>query len=73
MNTAQEIASKALSDMTLLRKHHKTLQGMFDAVARQTGVSESGIRKFYYGTKGNPSVVILDKLAAGINVLMERL
>ena len=45
---------------------------MFDGVAKQSGVSESMVRKMYYGSRANPSVDVLDKVRAAVGMLLER-
>ena len=72
MTTARDIATETISKMTRLHKSYPTIQDMFDGIARQSGVSESMTRKFFYGARRNPSVDVLDKLAAAVEILVER-
>jgi len=72
MVTARDIASETLLNMGRLAKTYNTIEELFMAVARQSGVSESMIRKMYYGSRGNPSVNVLDKVSASVIALLER-
>ena len=72
MVTARDIATETLIDMGRLRQNYPTLELMFMGVAKQSGVSESMIRKMHYGSRANPSVDVLDKVTAAVAVLLER-
>ena len=72
MVTARDIASETLVNMGRLAQTYSTLEEMFAGVARQADVSESMVRKMYYGSRGNPSVNILDRVTSSVNVLLER-
>ena len=72
MTTARDISTETLMNMGRLAQTYKTLEDMFAGVAKQSCVSESMVRKMYYGSRANPSVDILDKVTAAVNMLMER-
>ena len=72
MATARDLTTEALNNMGRLAKKYKTLESMFDGVAKQSGVSESMVRKMYYGSRANPSVDVLDKVTAAVGMLLER-
>ena len=72
MPTARDISTRTLINMGRLAQTYKTLEDMFAGVAKQSSVSESMIRKMYYGSRANPSVDVLDKVTAAVNLLMER-
>ena len=72
MATAREITVDTLMNMGRLAQTYSTLELMFNGVALQSGVSESMVRKMYYGSRANPSVDVLDKVAAAVSLLIER-
>ncbi len=71
MGQARQLLLQVISDMQLLANRYRTIQELFDAVAKASGVSESMTRKLYYGQKVNPTVDIMDKLSDGINRLFK--
>jgi len=67
--TARQIMLDAMNGLQSLANNYATLDELFDAVARQSGVSKSMITKIYYGEKTNPSVRILDMFALAVKQL----
>ena len=72
MATARDITVETLMNMGRLAQTYSTLEIMFEGVAKQSGVSESMVRKMYYGSRANPSVDVLDKVTAAVGTLLER-
>ena len=72
MATARDLTTETLANMGRLAQTYQTLESMFNGVSKQSNVSESMVRKMYYGSRANPSVDILDKVTAAVNVLLER-
>jgi len=72
MATVLDIKTKAIHDIQRLANTYKNKDELFQAVARQTGVSVSMVIKVYYGQRTDPGVTVLDKLVAGVNQLVER-
>lgn len=72
MVTVRDITTATLTSMGTLRKKYRTLDLMFEGIASQSGVSESMIRKLYYGARTNPSGDVLDKVTAAVGMLLER-
>jgi len=72
MATARDITTSTLVAMGDLRKTYGTLEEMFNGISKQSLVSESMIRKLYYGSRANPSVDVLDKVTTAVNLLLER-
>jgi len=72
MATARDLATETLANMGRLAQTYPKLEAMFEGVAKQSGVSESMVRKMYYGSRANPSVDVLDKVTASVTVLLER-
>jgi transcriptional regulator with XRE-family HTH domain len=71
MTTATQIMLRTMTNIQSLAETYKTKPELFAAVARQSGVSESMVTKMYYGQR-TPTIGILDKLAAGVDQLVER-
>jgi|GEM_PF-6507550 len=71
MHTAKEILVTAIHGVEMLSDTYKTKADLFDGIARQSGISASAVSKIYYRTR-SPGVEVLDRLALGVQQLVER-
>ena len=72
MGTARELATETRMGIGSIARKHDSKTLAFALVAEVSGVSESTVAKFYYKAKNNPSVDILDAMAAAVKHLSEQ-
>jgi transcriptional regulator with XRE-family HTH domain len=69
--TAKSMVAWTRESIRELARDCGTVDAAHEALAKQSGLSASWIRKFYYGEKDNPTANTIDRLVAAIKIFQK--